>query len=88
MARTKKSKIIGGLGIGLIVSALFLFMQIGSLQREYQEIAQINEARAELRLEKANLYQTIGLIFVAGGVVCLLLSFYKNKKEDKENEKR
>lgn len=82
MARSKKSKILGGLGIGLIGVALFLFMQIGSLQKEYQEIAQINEARAELRLEKANLYRTMGIIFVAGGVVCLLLSFRKNKKEE------
>ena len=82
MAKSKKSKIFGGLGIGLIVVALFFFMQIGSLQKEYQEIARINEARAELRLEKANLYRTTGIIFVAGGVVCLLLSFRKSKRED------
>ena len=83
MERSIKSKVLGGLGIGLVVVALFLFMQIGSLQREYQEIAQINEARAELRLEKANLYRTTGIFFVAGGVICLLFSFCNNKKENK-----
>jgi hypothetical protein len=77
----EKSKFLFGLGIGLIVVALFLFMQIDSLHREYQEIALINEARAELRLEKANLYRTTGIIFIVGGVVCLLFCFRKRINE-------
>jgi hypothetical protein len=76
---SKKNKVLRGLGIGLIAGAIFFFIQIGSLKQEYEQIRQTNEARAELRLEKANFNQILGIICAIGGVTCLIFGFRKSK---------
>jgi uncharacterized protein YpmB len=75
-----KGKIFLVIGIVLIISSLFFFLQVSGIKAEAEEIAKINEVRASVRLEKANLYTTLGIIWVVLGGASLVIGIIKNKQ--------
>ncbi len=75
-----KGKVFLVIGIVLIISSLFFFLQVSGIKAEAEEIAKINEVRASVRLEKANLYTTLGIIWVVLGGASLVIGIIKNKQ--------
>lgn len=77
--KKKKRFLLTGL-ILLGVSALCFFLA-GTTQEQANEIAQLNENRAEVHRQKANMYQFVSIALGVGGVVFLTVALVRKDDE-------
>lgn len=77
----KRGKRLIVVGITMILLSIPNFYMASQSKAEADEIRKTNEARAELREEKASFNKTFALILICGGIISIAGGTYLIKKE-------
>lgn len=80
----RKGRFLRGLGLGLIIMSIPLYISGASKMERAESVRQTNELRAQVIQDSANTSKTLGTILLVGGIAAIVLGIVRKSSANKK----